>query len=138
MVFPVALLTSRPQCDAVLEDLQTELEDFLVRQTNYNHRDDRASDRAADNNSEITSVDRHIANLNRELADMTPDDKYRPRREAELRAAVKRRGDLGAQLATNPVMAFRLAVNARQVAVQIPELQQAIAEVTARRDTLAA
>lgn len=137
MAFPVELLTTQAQCDDVLDDLQTELKDFTIRQTNYDYRDEKATDRAADLNQEALTLDRDIADLNRELAAMAPDSKRRPRAEADLRAYTKRRGDLSARTAQNPVTAFRLAVDARQVAVQVPELQQAIAEVTAHRATLA-
>ncbi|RSK42715.1 hypothetical protein [Hymenobacter perfusus] len=138
MAFPVELLTTQAQCNDVLSDLQTELKDFTVRQTNYDYRDEKATDRAADLNQEALTLDRDIADLNRELAAMAADSKRRPRAEADLRAYVKRRGDLGARTSQNPVTAFRLAVDARQVAVQVPELQQAMAEVTAHRVTLAA
>jgi len=139
MAYPVELLTDQAMCDEVLDDIQTELEDLTFRQTSYGHRDGKATARATDITGEITDLDKDIASLNSQLPTMAADSKYRPRREAELRDAVKRRGDLGAAKATRgPVSAFRLAVDLRQVVVQIAELNQAKAEVTAHRPTVSA
>ena len=137
MAFPVALLTDHAMCDAALDDLQTELDDLTFRQTSYDHRDSKASTRATDITDDISSLDKDITSLNTQLATLAADSKIRPRREAELRAAVKRRGDLGAAVVTRgPVSAFRLAVNLRQIVVQVAELNQAKTEVTAHRATL--
>ncbi len=139
MAFPVALLTDHAMCDAALADLQTELDDLTFRQTNYDHRDSKANTRATDITGEISDLDKDITSLNSQLATLATDSKYRPRREAELRTAVKRRGDLGAVVVTHgPVAAFRLAVNLRQIVVQVAELNQAKTEVTAHRATLSA
>ncbi|MGY3091005.1 hypothetical protein ACVWYF_004069 [Hymenobacter sp. UYAg731] len=126
-------------CDEVLDDLQTELDDLTFRQTSYDHCDGKASARATDTTDEISTLDQDITILTAQLADMPTESKYRPRREAELRTAVKRRGDLGAaQTTRGPVAAFRVAVDLRQVVVQVAELTQAKTEVTAHRATLPA
>ncbi|MFD2784516.1 hypothetical protein [Hymenobacter rubripertinctus] len=139
MAFPVELLTDRAMCDTALADLQTELDDLTFRQTSYDHRDDKATARATDISAEIIILDQDISSLTAQLATLASDSKYRLRREAELRAAVKRRGDLGAaQTTRGPVVAFRLAVDLRQVVAQVTELTQAKTEVTAHRATLPA
>ena len=139
MAFPVELLTDCAMCDEALDDIQTELDDLAFRQTSYDHRDTKASTRATGITGEISDLDKDITSLNSQVATMATDNKYRPRREAELRAAVKRRGDLGAAVVTRgPVAAFRLAVDLRQVVVQVAELTQAKTEVTAHRSTLSA
>ncbi|MBO2011684.1 hypothetical protein [Hymenobacter negativus] len=139
MAYPVELLTDHAMCDEALKDIQTELDDLTFRQTSYDHRDGKATARATDITGEITGLDQDITSLNSQLATMASDSKYRPRREAELRAAVKRRGDLGAAKVTRgPVAAFRLAVDLRQVVVQVAELNQAKTEVTNHRGTLPA
>lgn len=139
MAFPVELLTTRTLCDEVLAELQTELDDLTFRQTSYDRRDDKATARATDISEELATLDRDVADLTAQLAAMPTDSKYRPRREAELRTAIKRRGDLGAAQATRgPVAAFRTAVDLRQVTAQVAELTTAKAEVTARRATLPA
>ncbi len=139
MAFPVALLTDHAMCDEALDDLQTELDDLTFRQTSYDHRDSKASTRAIDITGEISGLDQDITTLNTQLAALAADSKLRPRREAELRAAVKRRGDLGAaQVTRGPVAAFRVAVDLRQIVVQVTELTQAKTEVTAHRATLSA
>ena len=59
--------------------------------------------------------------------------------EAELRAAVKRRGDLGAALnSRGPVLAFRIAVDLRQVTQSLAVLNEARQEVVDHRATLPA
>jgi chromosome segregation ATPase len=139
MAFPVELLTTRALCDEALAELQTELDDLTFRQASYDRRDDKATARATDIGEEIAVLDRDVADLTAQLAAMPADSKYRPRREAELRTAVKRRGDLGAaQASRGPLVAFRTAVDLRQVAAQVAELTTATAEVTARRATLPA
>ena len=139
MAYPVELLTDFAMCDEALADIQNELEDLTFRQTSYDHRDGKATVRATSITGEIADLDQDITELNTQLASMAADSKYRPRREAELRDAVKRRGDLGAVKATRgPVPAFRLAVDLRQVVVQVAELNQAKTEVTAHRATLSA
>lgn len=139
MAYPVELLTDQAMCDEALDDIQTELDDLAFRQTSYDHRDGKATARAADITEEITGLDQDITSLNSQLATMAADSKFRPRREAELRTAVKRRGDLGAaQTTRGPVAAFRVAVDLRQVVVQIDELNQAKAAVTAHRATVPA
>jgi hypothetical protein len=133
------MLTDRAMCDEVLGDIQSELEDLSFRQTSYDHRDGKASARATSITEEITGLDQDIASFTTQLANMAADSKYRPRRAAELRDAVKRRGDLGAaQVTRGPVAAFRLAVDLRQVVVQVAELNQAKTEVTSHRATLSA
>ncbi|WP_046246760.1 hypothetical protein [Hymenobacter terrenus] len=139
MAYPVESLTTQSMCDEVLEDIQIELDDLTYRQTTYDHRDDKASARAASITEEIGVLDKDISDLNNQLAGMAPDSKYRPRREAELRTAVKRRGDLGAaQTTLGAVAAFRITLNLRQVVVQIEELNKAKAEVIAHRPTVPA
>lgn len=140
MASPVELLTTQAQCDEVLADLRQDETDFNLRLANSANRGGKASSRASSVSREITTLDRDIADLNRELAAMAPDSKRRPEAEADMRAYVKRRGDLVAsqQTTRNPTSAFRLAVMARQIAVQLLEIQQAITEVTAHRATLTA
>ena len=139
MAFPVELLTTRALCDEATAELDTELDELTFRQTTYDHRNDKAADRATDLGEEITILDQDITSLNSQLDTLAADSKYRPRREAVRRAATTRRGDLGAaQTTRGPVAAFRLAVNARQVAAQLAELTQAKTEVAVHRATLPA
>ena len=137
MAFPVELLTNFALCDAALADLQTELDDLTYRQTTYAHRDGKATTHAGEVNQEIATLDTDITKYNTDIPTMTAGSKSRLRREAELRAAVKRRGDLGAALGTSgPVAAFRGAVDLAQVVGAVGVLNAAKAEVTAHRATL--
>ncbi len=139
MALPIELLTTRALCDEVLAELQIELDDLTLRKANYDRRDDKATARATDIGEELATLDRDVADLTAQLAAMPADSKYRPRREAELRTAVKRRGDLAAaQVTRGPVAAFGAAVDLRQVSAQVAELTTAKAEVTARRAALPA
>ncbi|WP_400193045.1 hypothetical protein [Hymenobacter sp. B81] len=139
MSLPLELLTTPALCEDAQTELQLEIDDLTLRQANYDHRDGKATIRAADMAAEITILDQDITDLTNQLANMAADSRYRPRREAELRAAVKRRGDLAAALDSNgPVAVFRLAVDARQVAVQVAELNLAKAALAAHRASLPA
>lgn len=139
MAFPVELLTDQALCDAALADLDSEISDLTYRQTTHAHHDDKYASWAEDMTQEIATLDSDIARYNADIPTMTEGSKSRLRREAELRAAVKRRGDLGAALLSRgPVQAFRTAVDLQQVTQSLAVLNNARQEVTTHRATVPA
>ncbi len=110
------MFATRALCDEVLTELQTGLDDLTLRKANYDRRDDKATARATDISEGLAVLDHDVADLTARVAAMPADSKYRPRREAELRMAVKRCGDLSAAHTTRgPIAAFRAATDLRQV-----------------------
>jgi hypothetical protein len=135
------LLTTIALCDAAEAEIDSEITDVKHQQDNYAYSKGKASERAEEVNQEIATLDSDIAKYNADIPGMTPGSKNRLKREAELRTAVKRRGDLGALLQSNtqgPVGAYRVAVNLRQVVKSLEVLNEAKADIIAHRDTLTA
>lgn len=141
MSFPVNLLLTWADCDSAKEALLLELRVFTVRDSVLDLRADQATDRAtgrADTRQTLTDT---VARLTPLVAGLTAGTAERLTNERLLRSATRRLEDLNvvpvAGAGAN-VAAFLQAVDVRQVAVQVPELEQAIAEVTAHRATLTA
>jgi len=137
---PVELLTTIALCDAAEAEVDNEIVDLEHRKSNYTYNNGKASERAEDVTEEIETLDSDIAKYNADIPGMKAG-KMRLKREAELRAAVKRRGDLGATLQSTtqgPVGAYRVAVDLRQITKSLDVLAEAKADIIAHRDTLTA
>ncbi|GAA4033919.1 hypothetical protein GCM10022409_17810 [Hymenobacter glaciei] len=141
MPFPVNLLLTWADCDAAKESLELELRVFTVRDSVLDLRADQATDRATDRASTRQSLTDTVARLTPLVAGLAAGTAERLTNERLLRSATRRLEDLNVAPVAGAgagVTAFLQAVDVRQVAVQVPELQQAIAEVTAHRATLTA
>jgi len=141
MIFPVHLLLTWAHCDAVLTALGLERRVFTVQDSVLDLRSDQATDRATAKATERQNLTDTITRLTPVVAGLTAGTVERLTNERLLKAATRRLEDLNVVPATGAggaVSAFLQAVDVRQVAVQVPELDDAIAQVTAHRATLTA
>ena len=141
MLFPVNLLLTWADCDTVLEALGLERRVFTVQDSVLDLRSDQATDRATDKAKERQSAIDTIAELTPVVAGLEIGSVARLTNERLLKNAKRRLEDLDVAPVNKKgaaASAFLQAVNVRQVAVQVPELDDAIAQVTARRGTLSA
>lgn len=141
MPFPVSLLLTRIQCEQTLTALRQERRVFNVNDQVLDLRSDQASDRATARANELTEQQATVTRLTPLVAAMTPGTAEHTLNNRLLVRAQRRVEDLSAPTVTDaadPVNAFLKAVDVRQVAVQVPVLDEAIAEVEARRDELTA
>ncbi len=137
MPYPVQLLTTVADCDAVLASAQSELQDFQLRESVLGRRDEKTSESAASAAAELTSLNATIALLTPLIPTLPAGSKIRFSNETSLRQATHRREDLVAARPTSgPVAALVQALDLRQVQVQTAEIQRCISEVTARRAAL--
>lgn len=137
MPYPVELLTTVADCDAVLAANQKELHELKVSASVLDLRSDKTTDTATSKATELVNLNKTIAALTPLVASLDEGSKPRRMNEAQLRQATHRRENL---LANLPEEAGRDAVlqalNLRQIEVQLPEIEQCNAEVTARREAL--
>ncbi|OON70677.1 hypothetical protein [Hymenobacter sp. CRA2] len=141
MSFPVSLLRTQAECDAALAALQLELREFTVRDQQLDLRADKSADRATERASALQQATEEVTRLTPLVSALTPGTKEHRALQRMLTQASRRAEDLSATAAGStqtPVDAFLQAVDVRQVQVQVPELQQAIAELTAHRAGLPA
>jgi hypothetical protein len=141
MIFPVSLLLTWADCDAVLSALNLELRVFTVRDSVLDLRSDQATGRATGKATNRQTLTDTIARLTPLVAGLTAGSMERLTNERLLKTATRRLEDLNEVPATGTgaaVTAFLQAVDVRQVAVQVPELNDAIAQVTTHRATLRA
>ncbi|UOQ73708.1 hypothetical protein [Hymenobacter cellulosilyticus] len=141
MPFPVALLTTQAECDAALAALQRELREFTLNDEVLDLRADKSAERAQDRAKALQQAKDEVARLTPQVAAMTAGTREHRFLDRLLTQATRRVQDLSLPPAPGtktPVDAFLQAVDGRQVAVQVPELEQAIQEVTNHRPTLAA
>ena len=137
MPFPVHLLRNQADCDAALTALNRELREFTVNDQVLDLRADKSAERA----TALQQAKDEVARLTPQVAAATAGTREHRYLDRLLTQATRRVQDLslppvaGSQ---TPVEAFLQAVDVRQVQVQVPELEQAIAEVTAHRSTLSA
>ena len=141
MPFPVELLRTKAECDTALASLSTELRVFTVRDQVLDLRADQSADRATTRAAALQEATAEVSRLTPLVASLTPGSGEYYTLNRLLTRAIRRVEDLSigtAPTAQTPVAAFLQAVDVRQVAVQVPELEQAIAEVTTHRTTVPA
>ena len=140
MPYPVQLLITQAECDEALTSLNLELRVFTVNDQVLDLRADQASDRATDRATEVQNLTQEVADLTALVPTLTPGTPTHTYNSRRLRTASRRLEDLGlpSGTAARGPQAFLRAVDVRQVQVQVPELQAAIAEVTDHRATLRA
>ena len=140
MAFPVALLPTRAACDEALASLRQEKRVLDLQNQTYDLRADQAGDRATARTTDLAEAQASVAKLTPVVAGLTPGTPEHTLTNRLLVRATRRVQDLTAPAATTaaaePVAAFLKAVDVRQVAVQLPELDAAIAEVEAHKATL--
>ncbi|PJJ60935.1 hypothetical protein [Hymenobacter chitinivorans] len=137
MAYPINLLTSAPECDALLEAAQQELRDLRVRETVLAAQGERTSESATDTTADLAAQAAIIAALAPIVPNLPAGSKARINTEADLRHATQRHQNLTAnQQLRGPVAALTRALDLRQVQVQIAEINTFVAEVTARKAAL--
>ena len=137
MAYPVNLLTTQAECDAVLAAAQIELRDLGVRETVLDAQGDRTSETAASATADIAAQQAIIAALTPVLPTLPAGSRAYFNAEGDLRRATQRRDNLTAnQQQRGPVAALNRALDLRQVQVQLAEINTFVAEVTARRAAL--
>ncbi len=136
MPFPVQLLTTQAECDTVLDALNLELRVFTVRDQVLDLAADQSADRATDRAKELADATTSVTRLTPIVAGLQSGTAEHTSLSKMLTRAQRRVEDLGTGASPQtPTAAFLKAVDVRQVAVQVPELELAIAEVTAHRAT---
>jgi hypothetical protein len=140
MPFPVNLLTTHAQCDTVTEALTQEKRVLALQNETTDLRADQAGDRATARAAALTAAQASVAKLTPLVAGLTEGTPEYLTLNRMLTQASRRVQDLSTPTttATDPAVAFLKAVDVRQVAVQLPELDGALAEVAAHRPTLSA
>ena len=136
MPFPVELLRTQAECDDALAALTSELRVFTVRDQVLDLRADQSAERASSRATALQDATAEVNRLTPLVASLTLGSGEYYTLNRLLTRATRRIEDLStgtAPTAQTPVAAFLQAVDVRQVAVQVPELEQAIVEVTARR-----
>jgi hypothetical protein len=134
MAYPVQLLTTQADCDAVLAAMQAEQHELEVRESVLDLRDDKTTTAAADRAAELLSLQTTIPQLQTLIPTLPAGSKIRRTNETMLRQYLHRQDDLQAASPTQgPVAALLQALDLRQLQVQVAEIQQAIQEVTARK-----
>jgi len=140
MAFPVALLPTRAHCDATLASLRQEKRVLDLQNQTFDLHADQAGERATARTADLTEAQNSVTQLTPLVAGLTPGSPEYILNNRLLVRATRRVQDLtapaAASTAADPVNAFLKAVDVRQVAVQLPELDTAIAEVEAHKATL--
>ncbi|TGE17223.1 hypothetical protein [Hymenobacter elongatus] len=141
MPFPVTLLRTKAECDVALTALTRELREFTLNDQVLDLRADKSAERASDRTAALQQAQAEVTRLTPQVADATPGTREHRFLDRLLTQASRRVQDLSlppAPGSQTPADAFLQAVDVRQVAVQVPELEAAIAEATAHRATLPA
>ncbi len=142
MPLPVNLLQSWAECDAVLTILNRELREFTLNDQVLDLRADKSVERATERAEALRKATEQVARLTPQGAGAvagTQEHRYLTRL---LTQATRRVEDLSqppvSGSTAKSVDVVTQAMNVRQVAAQVPELQAGIQEVTARRGELTA
>ena len=139
MPLNVQVLTTRAECDDVLDDLNGELDSYQNRTTNLAFADRRTGRTQADVQGQLAGVEAEIAAYSAILASPAITPALRRLNESKLRRANDRRDNLNDRGSARSGPARLLAdVDAEQVTAQVAVLTGAIGEVTTRRAALPA
>lgn len=139
MPLELSMLTTRAECDEVLDDLNAELDGYQQRTSNLGFAGRQADRTQADVSGQLAGVNAEIAAYTAILAapDLTPT--LRRQSESKLRKANDRKDNLGDRGSARSATARFLAnVDAEQVTAQVAVLTNAKNQVTAHRATLPA
>ncbi|MGI4875828.1 MAG: hypothetical protein ACRYFX_32115 [Janthinobacterium lividum] len=138
MAFPVSLLPTRAQCEVVLTSLRQEKRVLDLQNQTTDLHADQAGDRATTRATDLADAQASVTQLTPVVAGLTPGSRQYLTMNRMLTQATRRVQDLTTPTTTaaDPAAAFLKAVDVRQIEVQLPELDAAIAEVTTHRDTL--
>ncbi|TYZ14397.1 hypothetical protein FY528_01315 [Hymenobacter lutimineralis] len=135
--FPIELLTTAAECDAVLDAAQNELRDLGVRETVLTAQGDRTSESAANSTADLAAQKAIIDALTPVIDTLPAGSRTRLSTEANLRRATQRRDNLLAgQQVYGAIAALNRALDLRQVQAQITEVNLFITEVTTRKAAL--
>ncbi|RYU78212.1 hypothetical protein [Hymenobacter persicinus] len=139
MALDLTLLTTRAECDDVLQDLEAELETYQHRDSNLSYTDSRVARSKAETGAQLLQVEAEIGMYTGMLATPGISASLRKQYETKLRRANDRRDNLrdqgGARSAPARVLA---AIDAEQIDAQVSVLTAAQSQVTSHRATLAA
>ncbi|MBO0356498.1 hypothetical protein J0X19_00945 [Hymenobacter sp. BT186] len=139
MALDVTVLTTRAECDEVLDDLAAELDGYQQRTSNLEFADRRTSRSQADAAGQLAGVEAEIAAYTAILASPDITATMRKQNETKLRRANDRRDNL-TDTGSSRSAASRLlaAVDTQQVQAQVDVLTEAQTQVTTHRATLPA
>ncbi|RAK64050.1 hypothetical protein DLM85_19085 [Hymenobacter edaphi] len=135
------MLRTQAECDTALTSLNRELREFTLNDQVLDLRADKSAERAAERATALQTATAEVTRLTPQVAGLAVGTREHRFLDRLLTQAKRRVEDLSLPAAPGtktPVDAFLQAVDVRQVAVQVPELEKAIDEVTAHRATLSA
>jgi len=132
------LLTTRAECDQVLDSLTAELAGYENRETNLNYADTKDARSQVNKAGRLAGINAEIASYTSILAtpDITPT--LRAQNTSKLRRANDKRDNLTDPGAARNTTLFLEDVDAEQVDSQVVVLSNAKTLVTNHRATLAA
>ncbi|GAA4392530.1 hypothetical protein [Hymenobacter koreensis] len=139
MPLDVTLLLTRPQCDAVTEELDKRLRLLSNREENFEYRDEVGTERATELNEELAGLNQRIASLDAYLPTLTAGTAEQKRAANERRRADDRRGEVLAQQdARGGVPAVLAQSLLREIQSRTAVINEDKAQVAAHRNTLPA
>jgi hypothetical protein len=137
MALPLALLTTKAECDEALASLAAELDGYQQRDSNLAFQGRETDRTGTEVAGLLAGVNGEIAGLQASLATPGLPAPLRKQYESKLRRANDRKDNLTERgQARTGAAAFLAEVDAEQVAAQVATLTQAQAAVAAHRATL--
>ncbi|GAA3926810.1 hypothetical protein [Hymenobacter algoricola] len=139
MALDLTLLTTRAECDEVLQDLEAELDTYQTRDSNLGYTDRQVVRSKAETAVLLTGVEAEIGMYTTMLATPGLSARLLKQNQSKLRRAIDRRDNLkdqgGARSGSARILA---AIDAAQIDAQVAVLTDAQTQVTTHRATLAA
>lgn len=138
MAFSLNLLTTRPQCDAVLAYAQAKLSLLNYHDTQTGRRTENLTSSATSDTSELTGLNAYITAMTPVVGTL-PAGRDRDKQQNDLRLKTDRRDTLVArQNQVGPEALVEAELDSTLVDAQLPLVQDLITQVTAYRATLPA
>ena len=139
MALDLTLLTTRAECDEVLQDLEAELDTYQTRDNALGYTDRQVTRSKAETATLLTGVEAEITMYTAMLASPGLSARLRKQNETKLRRANDRRDNLNDQGGARSGPARILAaIDGQQIEAQVAVLTAAQTEVTNHRATLPA
>lgn len=136
MVYSLALLKTRAQCDAVTAYATAKQKLLTYQDTTTGHRADNLTTSATKDSSELTGLNAYITAMT-PVIDTLPAGKNRDQQANDLRLKTDRRDTLVArQGLVGPEALVESELDAYLVDVQTPTVQDLLDQVAAHRLTL--
>ena len=139
MPLDLSLLTTRAECDEVLDDLAAELDGYQQRTSSLEYADRRTTRSQAETTAQLAGINAEIAAHTAILASPDITASLRKQSETKLRRANDRRDNLtDTGSARSGSARFLAEVDAEQVTAQVAVLTNAQSQVTTHKATLPA